>query len=176
MKKLLFALLIFSSSFAQEKFELTTAGFTDYVVTNVEGTQSEIYNKAVNWIKETYKNPDQVIKMTIENEKLRFEGYQSNFHCLKSLGMTSCSNLTYTIEISFKDGKYKFDPIAAVISNDSGQKNELKLDQLQNVYFKNGKPLKGFENFVISFQDMFNNLNTSLKSYISGASKTNNDW
>lgn len=176
MKKLLFALLVFSSSFAQEKFELTTAGFTDYVVTNVEGTQSEIYNKAVNWIKETYKNPDQVIKMTIENEKLRFEGFKQNAICTKALGSIVCSNLTYSIEISFKEGKYKFDPISIEISGQDGTKSNVSLEKVNTLWFKNGKPFKGYEGIISDFENHYNTLNQSLKEYITGASKTNNDW
>lgn len=175
MKKLLFLLLV-CSSYAQDKFELTPAGFTDYVVTNVDGNQSEIYQKSINWIKETYKNPDHVIKMTMENEKIRIEGFQENFYCVKSMGMNACSNMVYSIEISFKDGKYKFDPTSVHMSNSTGNKAELKLNDMGSIYFKNGKPNKGYEDFILNFQNHFNSLNQSLKDYITGASKSNNDW
>jgi hypothetical protein len=37
---------------------------------------AEVYLKTLDWIKETYKNPDEVIKANFENEKIRLDGFQ----------------------------------------------------------------------------------------------------
>lgn len=176
MKKLLFALMIFTGSIAQERFEFTPEGFTDFVVTNVDGSQAEIYAKTINWIKETFKNPDKVILMTMENEKLRFEGLTENALCQKYFGDV-CSNAKYVIEVSFKDGKYKFDPISLNFYNRMNLKGyDVPLNNIGGTYYKNGKILKGNEEVPEAFERLFNGLNESLKSYISGGGKSNDDW
>lgn len=115
MKKILLGALLLLSilSFAQEtEFKFTKDGFTDFVVTTVEGkTQQELYKKTLEWIQVTYKNPKEVLLAQIENDYIRFEGFKPNTLCLNSLGMLICENIKYQIEVSFKDGKYKFDVI-----------------------------------------------------------------
>ena len=95
------------------KFEYSEVGLNDFVVTNIDGkTKEEIYSKAINWVKETYKNPDLVLKMQIINEKLRIDAIATDL--LKVKGVSS--NLNYFIEISFRDNKYKFEILSLLVS------------------------------------------------------------
>ena len=115
MKKLVcIVALIAQFGFSQET-EFTfdyQKGMTDYIVVTVENkSAAEIYKKVVDWVKVTYKNPDKVILSTIENEYIRFEGSSSTLWCITSLGIKTCYNTKYQIEISVKEGKYKFDLI-----------------------------------------------------------------
>jgi hypothetical protein len=103
MKKIILGIFVFVSflSNAQEtEFTFTSdKGMTDFIVTSIEGkTATDIYKKVIEWIKVTYKNPSEVMLSTIENEYVRFEGISdiSTFKC------------KYQIEISIKEGKYKF--------------------------------------------------------------------
>lgn len=174
MKKLILFILITTLSYAQEtKFTFKKEGFTDYVVTQVSGTQSEIYSKTVNWIKETYKNPDEVIKMSIENEKVRFQGLKSKFNCYKAMASSVCSDAIYTIEVSFKDGKYKFDVIELVITA-NGNSFTPDLNDLSIYYKKNGELAKSSESVPASYENLFNDLNESLKQYVTETKKS--DW
>lgn len=159
-------LIMCSTSLAQEKFTYDKQSITDYVVINTEGTASEIYKKTINWIKEGYKNPDEVILMTIENEKLRFQGFSKNFSCWSSV----CSDASYTIEISFKDGKYKFDLISLKAI---GQTNsfEVPINDLSIYYNKKGEFRTGSKDFLDTTVFYFNALQQSLSDYISGKSK-----
>lgn len=174
MKKLILLLLITAFGYAQEtKFTFTKEGFTDYVVTEVPGTQNEIYSKAINWIKENYKNPEEVIKMTIENQKVRIQGYKENFYCVKYGKQDICTNAVYVIEISFKDGKYKFEPIEMKLSNSAGS-YQMDLNNTSVYYNKKGELLKGSEKTPELLENLFNDLNGSLKDYINGVKK--NEW
>lgn len=174
MKKLILFILITTLGYAQEtKFTFKKEGLTDYVVTEVPGTQNEIYSKAINWIKENYKNPEEVIKMSIENEKVRFQGLKSNFNCMKAMGSTMCSDAIYTIEVSFKDGKYKFDAVELVITS-GGKSFTPDLNDLSIYYKKNGELPKSSESVPASYENLFNDLNESLKQYVSGTKKS--DW
>ena len=116
MKKV-FVLIVFVAQFGfGQEIEFTfdnQKGMTDYIVGTVENkTASDIYKKVIEWIKVTYKNPDKVILSTIDNEYVRFEGFSASLWCINSIGMKYCYNTKYQIEISVKDGRYKFDLIA----------------------------------------------------------------
>jgi hypothetical protein len=141
-----------------DKFEYTEVGLNDYVVTEIEGkTKNEIYSKALYWVKETYKNPDIVLKMQIENEKLRIDAVAIGL--LKVKGFAS--NLSYIIEISFRDYKYKFELASLLYENSTDYKRvpNFKTDK---------KLLKNFGNTPSEIENYFNSLNQSLKEYIIG--------
>lgn len=94
------------------EFTLTKeTGMTDYVVIPFEGkTAADLYKKALQWFEVYYKNPNEVLRGKIENDYLRFTGSKFGIVCVNVLGRT-CYNSKYTVEISFKDGKVKFDLI-----------------------------------------------------------------
>ncbi len=105
-------LTISTISYGQEaEFRFTKDGLTDYVVTQCEGKkQSEIYKKCIDWIAFTYKNPKIVTQAKIENEYIRIEAISESLICdNSSLYGKICRNGKYTLETSFKDGKYKFE-------------------------------------------------------------------
>lgn len=175
MKKIILMFLVTSFAFAQEKFEFKKEGLTDYVVTNVNGTAAELFSKTVNWIKENYKNPNEVIKMTIENEKLRFQGLKEDFYCVKGGGSVMCSNAIYTIEVSFKDGKYRFDPIELVLRTKNGASSDINLNDFSVYFEKDGSINKRTKDVPGYFENLFNGLNESLKNYIENQTKKS-DW
>lgn len=75
---LLFNLVVFS-----QEYEVTPNGLKDksnlentFVVIDAPNkTTTELYQNAVKYINENYKNPEEVIKGKTENEYLRFETY-----------------------------------------------------------------------------------------------------
>lgn len=109
MKKV-FWLLVFvcGLSFGQETLVLKPIGF-DAVVTNVENKSvNDIYVKTKEWIQTYYKNPKEVLKAVVENDMVRIQGFASGGYKMKSLGVIIPYDFDYTIEISFKDGKYRY--------------------------------------------------------------------
>jgi hypothetical protein len=94
----------------QGVFKYSHQGLNPYVVIDINGMNSEqIFNSTINWIKETFRNPDKVIKMSIPNQKIRFE---------TSANVGQVKNVVFpyliTIEISIKDNKLKFEPIETI--------------------------------------------------------------
>ena len=87
-----------------------------------------MYNKTLNWVKETYKNPDAVLKMKIENEKIRIDAIATGL--LKIRG--NSFNLSYVIEISFKDNKYRFEIISLLYENSTDYKKIPNFKKLRN--------------------------------------------
>jgi hypothetical protein len=120
------ALTVSVLSFGQS-FIVTPAGLRDatdstktYLVIPCEGkTAKELYDNAIRYITENYKNPDEVIKGRIDGEYLKFNSYKSEFLIVKNGGVNILFYAYYTTELSFKDGKVKYEIIELKITNDS---------------------------------------------------------
>lgn len=175
MKKVLLVLLMlvsFYSNAQETEFKFTKEGFTDFVITSVEGkTAQELYKKTLDWVSVTYKNPKEVIKAQIENDYIRIEGAKSGMLCMKSLGMLFCNDVRYQIEISLKDGKYKFDltkleQYTAPSQYVSGGWSEVGIANTSYFYKENGDLKSLFKLYPTSIETEFNLLNTSLKEFL----------
>lgn len=176
MKIILLGLLTavsFYSNAQETQFKFVKEGFTDYVVGNAEGkTTQELYKKTIDWINVTYKNPKEVIKAQIENDYIRIEGSKSSMLCMKTLGLLSCNDVRYQIEISFKDGKYKFDLIKleqylapSKYTVTSGW-SEVGLVNTSYCYKDNGDLRSLFKLYPTAIETEFNSLNTSLNDFL----------
>lgn len=156
--------------------------YPKFVVMEIDSiNQSELFEKTINWIKENYKNPDEVIKTTIGNEKIRFVGFQDGIIELKTMGMASYYGVTYTIEIEFKDGKYRFIPGNCeyrVPVSQYGGGQTVVIDWNNGLqWHNNGKVRKMYQNIPSNIENLLNNLNDNLFNYLS--SKTGlkkEDW
>jgi Domain of unknown function (DUF4468) with TBP-like fold len=193
MKKIAMLMLLMSGVLNAQETEFTfdnTKGMTDFIVVNVEGkTSPEIYKKVIEWIKLTYKNPDKVILSTIDNEYVRFEGASGSFYSINiPLMGKSYEETKYQIEISVKDGKYKFDIISMenyltpsqysrggwsnnVLFNGNLDKEYLE----KNIYKKDGTLRSAWKN-INDVPLYFNDLNKSLLESITTTVKKNDGW
>ncbi|MCG8808478.1 DUF4468 domain-containing protein [Tenacibaculum finnmarkense] len=170
MKKIICLLttLITISTFSQKKeFKFNKEGFTDYVVTQCEGrTESELYKKALDWVSVTYKNPKEVIKAQIENDYIKIEGSSNDLACFNIYGHKGCNTSKYTIEISFKDGKYKFDVLGNIrFLYSEGSWGSIRLDKTSKYYKKKGEIKRRYKYFP-EIANYFNKLNSELKSFL----------
>lgn len=164
-----------------EYFNWTKSEFTDFIVVEIDSiSKQDLFNKTINWIKDNYKNPDEVIKTTIDNSKIRMEGYGSNIIKYKGWGVLDIPG-KYIIEISFRDGKYKFDPLGVtyILDQPIGEVPILISDTSQ--YYKNrkGEINNMFKYFPLSVENLFNDLNKSLYDYIlnnKDENLNNDDW
>ena len=181
MKKIvfgLFMLMSFYSNAQETEFTFTAEkGMTDFIITPVEGkTASEIYKKAIEWIKVTFKNPDKVILSTTENEYVRFEGSSDSFYAMNPISKIYVP-VKYQIEISIKDGKYKFDYIdMTIIENGTkipyfSAKSKEELEPYP--IFKKDGTLRSTYKYFTEVPIYLNNLNKSfLESIVSTVKKT----
>lgn len=171
MKKILFLLFVFGVSYSQEsEFKFTKEGFTDFVVSECAGkTQTELYKKSIDWLAVTYKNPKEVLKAQIENDYIRFEGSAPGLVTLVNL-MTFTYPTTYQVEVSFKDGKYKFDvtEIKYYIARSqysAGGWYDFDIKETTAYYNKKGEIRATYKNMPESLTNYFNNLNNEMKSF-----------
>lgn len=113
MKKVFLALAIIYSGITTygqgiPQLKLTPNGVYPIIVRVDSMSASDIYQKAQNWVQETYKNPNKVLKANIKDEKIRVDGFvRKTFY--NKWGMRYDYNMCYSVEISFKDGGYRFE-------------------------------------------------------------------
>lgn len=175
MKKLILGLFLFFNlfSYSQElpNLKLTPNGVEAIVVITDGLNASDLYKKALNWVQETYKNPDKVLKAKIENEKIRIDGFANNAWWYKSLGIRNSYDMEYSLEISFKDGKYRFEYTIGQFFAD-GQK---VLYDFTTFFKKTGEVRSAYSDAVPSLEETMNSLSLNFYEYVTGKSKKNDD-
>lgn len=184
---LIFLSIILSIECYSQKFILTPSGLRDngdisksYVVIDVPNkTAKELYEKSINFIKETYKNPNLVISTGIDNEYLRFDTYTQ--FIIKNPVLIDCSS---TIEQRYKDGKIRIELIKCELVNPLYWRDDLSLclfktkdvriSKKSTFYFfeDEGQKIKN-PDAKASFENHFNKYIIDLKSYIE---KNKSDW
>lgn len=155
------------STFAQDtEFKFSKEGLTDFIVTNYEGSAKDTYNLTLAWVKENSKKGYKVVS-SVEGEKITIEGGKENFLCSKAGGTTVCTYATFTIDISFKDGKFKFEAVGlsekpnnatTVITHD--------LNDFSEYYNKDGSLKKYKDDVPAAYETLFNELNKSLVTFM----------
>jgi hypothetical protein len=149
-------------------------------VTTCDGiTQTDLYKKSLDWVSATYKNPKEVLKSQIENDFIRIEGSSPDIYCINALGAKTCYQSRYVVEISFKDGRYRFDVLSLEsYSTQGGWFNVPINEQSGDLYYNKKGELKGTYKYMDEIAVQFNALNLSLKNYTLGLSdsKKKGDW
>jgi len=159
-------------------FEWSEEGFTDYSVVEIDSMpNNKLYTQVKNWILETYNTPSEVIKAEIENKKIRIEGSKNNALSQVVFFQNYLYNIVYSIEISVRDGMYKFDPISLKYW-DNGSKyvaagyvniSAFNSENLSSYYHQKGNnkgELRFMKKFPSQIENHFNALNFSLFEYI----------
>lgn len=166
------------SKFAQGKFRTmsTTA------IAQKEGTASELYQKAINWVNENYKSPEDVIKGKIENEYLKINGSMDNLMYIYVLGSPIAYNGRYTMEFRFRDGRFKVDIISIEIYIPSSQYTTGGWQDYGFTYKlanRKGKPDKGGRKSYDRASSYFNSIVDDIVNYTEGSSNStasDDDW
>ncbi|WP_264520566.1 DUF4468 domain-containing protein [Flavobacterium sp. N1994] len=174
LKGILLMVFISASTFAQDTaFKFSKEGLTDFIVTSYDSPAKDLFKRTVAWVKENNKSAD-AVKSVVEDEKITFQGVKDNFLCSKAGGTTVCSNATYTIEITFKDGKYKFAVTDIVLKDINGKIARPNLDDFSEYYDKDGNVKKYLSDAPNSYEGLFNGLNQSLVTYMDKKKKADN--
>ena len=125
LQALSFCFCFYSNS---QTFEVTPNGLKDsknieksYVVVTKEGKSAkELYDNSLKYINKAYKNPEEVIKGKIDGEFLKFNTYVPGFTIVDNLGTSLAINAKYTVELSFKDGRVKYEVVELTMSATNG--------------------------------------------------------
>ena len=169
---LLTLFLIFSVNFSFAQIAFAGKEFQNTIITNCENkTAEEMYQKTLNWISYTFTSPDDVLMAKIENDYIRIRGSKKQLACYNTIGKI-CNDVKFTIEISFKDGRYKFEIIELQENVPyfnqyaPGGWQTFNLSNFDHFYNKKGVLKTKFKYFVEEVPLYFNNLNKELQQFI----------
>jgi hypothetical protein len=129
MKKILLLVLIitYTSTFAQ-KLTVTPNGLRSIeesteksfvVIESEDKTAKQLFDESIKFINKNYKSADDVIKGQIDGEYLKFVTFAPNFILIKNGWSKITFNAKYTVELSFKNGKVKYEIIELSMYNDA---------------------------------------------------------
>jgi hypothetical protein len=174
LKIVLLMAFISTTTFAQDtEFKFSKDGLTDFIVTSFDSPAKDLFRRSLAWLKENIKSAD-AIKDVVENEKVVFQNVKDNFLCNKAGGSTVCSNATYTIELTFKEGKYKMAVTEIVLKDAKGKITTVNLDDFSEYYDKEGNVKKYLSDAPNAFEGLFNGINKSLTTYMEKKKKAEN--
>ena len=158
------------------QLKITPNGVEPIVVEVKEMSASEIYSQAKKWVQETYDNPSEVLKADLVNEKIRIDGFVTNAWWCKPMGITQNMDMNYQLEISFKDGKYRFEYTVGQFypSGGGGQ----KAMYTYTIFWKNNGDVRhSYADAIPSIEKTMNSLSMSFYKYIIGKkSEKDSDW
>ena len=133
IKKQLFLLsfLLLNCIGYSQEYQVTPSGLRNksnientYLVIEIPNKKAtELYQNAIKYINENYKNPSRVIKGKTENEYLRFETYVPQFTKVNNSGAKLDVSMRYTTELRFKEEKVKYEITELSITADDGGYN-----------------------------------------------------
>jgi hypothetical protein len=156
-------------------FDFNANGFTDFSVVQIDTLKKEeIYKLVIEWIKVTYNTPDKVIKAQIENKNVRIEGFADGL-ASHFVMFPTYYGTTYSIVISVRDGKYKFDPKWSKYTIPPSQYSsgsegtafsDSNEDNAKFMFNKKGKVKGMYRKMPNAYEVYFNDLNMSLYEYI----------
>lgn len=183
----LLAVFSVGSAFSQgNKFTFTKDGFSKFVVTECGGKdngQKDLYQKTLDWVSVTYKNPNETIVSKVDNDNVVIEGLSDNLLCLNYLGEKNFNNAKYTIKISFKNGKYKLEVIdiksySTPSEYVKGGWYDVKLDTTEDYYNQKGELRELYQFYPEVLTSFLNGMNDNLKTFIETAPKKakKEDW
>lgn len=191
MKKIIFlamTILLSVSAFSQNaRFVVTSEGLRDandetkdfIVIDEGNVTAKDLYDRALRYVQETYKNPDVVLKGNTPGEYLRIHTIASEFMRYNNSGAKIPIDAEYYIELRFKDGKVRYE-IGNLTMKGSGKNssNEVKFSggvmSGYVIYKKNGDLFK--KEAKEDIENYFNTQVSQLQVYLNNSSKTEDDW
>jgi len=161
-------------AFSQDipRFELTKDGITPIVIPLENMTAPDIYTKAVNWVKTTYKTPKEVLKSEIQNEELRIDAVATNAFFLKVMLTKYYYTIWYSMTIQVKNGKMRLLVTSDKITLANGTRADFGFNDF---YTSSGELRSRVKDAKPQIEQEFNSLATSLYQYIKTDKKTT-DW
>lgn len=153
-------------------------GLTDFVVIDVPGKQAGLHAKALDWL---VARTDLTIKKSVAGESVVIEGKDDKLFSMTSLGMTKNFPGRYTVQINFKDDKYKFDVVSVEFLGDprTGIWKPILLNNPPEAeyYNKKGEIKNTYKPLLEVLPGFFTSLSLDLKlSIVGDQNPKKNDW
>ena len=147
-----------------------------YIVIPCEGkTAKELYDNAIKYIQQNYKNPEEVIKGQVEAEYLSYETFSPSVISFKRSGGRPTYNLTYRTGMHFKDGKVRYEIQNVEMTTDDGYNLYFSGNPLTTVAIYNHKGELKYDEAKTKVENYFNTVIMSLSQYLNGVKKVD-EW
>ncbi|HEY0091655.1 MAG TPA: DUF4468 domain-containing protein [Flavobacterium sp.] len=133
MKNVLVLLaLIFSFIGHAQKFRFKNDGSTEYIVKSADSiSAAKLYSRTLKWIDKNYKSPQDAIKARTVNQMIKLDGVMTSAFTIELDSVKSDYDVTYSLEIHFKRGKYRIKYLHhAIVKN--GERPLFKLTDILN--------------------------------------------
>lgn len=164
-----------------QKYVVTPNGLRDssdiektYLVIICEGkTAKELYDNAIKYIQQNYKNPQEVIKGQIEAEYLSFDTYCSECISFKRGALNPRFNAHYRTELSFKDGKVKYEISNLEMESDGNRL--LFTGNFVSMGIYDQKGILKQEHGKIVIESYFNSQVLAIEIFLNGV-KVDDEW
>ncbi len=175
MKKVIFLLFMIVSNLSFGQLLIVTpsglkdANDTDkpFVVIQVkEKSAKQLYDESINFINKYYKSANDVIKGKIEGEYLKFITYAPSFTTMKNVLARPSLDAKYTTELSFKDGKIKYEIIELEILVEGGLPLHFEGSGISSFYIYNTKGKVVREDAKSGIERYFNGQISILSMYL----------
>lgn len=178
MKKLTLILLLIScTAFAQEKFTISKGeGFTDYIVYEVPSLSAEeLKSKTLEFIESKRQTENDAIIKQSENSVTFNHFVPGGISYEMGYGMNMSYDVEVLVEVSFKDGRYKYVLINAYWSKNA-EKKAFTSAEMDNMFRSNGKLKKHGEGFIHGLENSVNGFAIELYNHLNGKTTTKSDW
>jgi len=165
MKKIMLLLAVMVSfGIHAQKFRFKNDGTTEYMVHSADSiSAAKFYARTLKWIDINYKNPQDAIKARTKNKMIKLDGVMPAAFTIMLDSVNSDYNATYSLELHFKNGKYRVKYLHHSLVVD-GQRPLLKLTDI--IQQKPEKDDKNWVNHRQQYESKVQKLLTSLHRYI----------
>lgn len=155
-----------------QEFFLKQSGYEDVVREHPGRSAGELYKLSKEYVQRSYKNPDFVSKGDIEDKFYSFVGFAANQACYTQIGIKTCMDITYRVNLDFKDGKYKMSITELYVQN-----KERHGDMNYPDYWKrNGEVPKHLLTVLDDTDNFFNTMLSNLDNFIRTSGSVDDDW
>lgn len=184
MKKIFFLLFLIVSNLSFGQLLIVTpSGLKDvndndksFVVIQIKDKSAkQLYDESINFINKFYKSADDVIKGKIEGEYLKFVTYAPSFATMKNVIARPSLDAKFTTELSFKDGKIKYEIIELEILVEGGMPLHFVGSGISSFYIYNTKGKLVREDAKTGIERYFNGRILDLSMYLQNL-KEEEEW
>lgn len=177
-------LLMVVKECTSQSFVVTPDGLRDsantinsFIVIEAPGlTAEQLYNNTIKMINKMYKNPNEVITGNLENEMIKFQTFQGAMFKYPNGYLKVWIDAKFVTEITFKDGKAKFEIVDLDMYNSNDRKYHVLFSGAALsgyiVYNNKGKLVK--ESAKEDIENYFNSFVASMVPKLKGDTK--DDW
>jgi TonB-dependent SusC/RagA subfamily outer membrane receptor len=139
------------------------------------------YQMVTEWISITCNSPKKIIKENVENKYISIQGIGPSANCFKSLEVSSCMDIRYSISLEFKKNKLKFELEKLEVYYTPGEITGLSgwttyNPKLEHMFKKDGKPfmirIASAESTMTHLNGIANNLRAYLENSLATESIT----